>query len=29
MLAQADHNDVGSLSKQHEDTKMADPTVHF
>ena len=29
MLAQADHNKMGSLSKQHEKTKIADLTVHF
>ena len=29
MLAQADLNDTGSLSKQHEKTKMVDSTVHF
>ena len=29
MLAQAVHNDMGSLSKQHERNKMADSTVHF
>ena len=29
MLAQADHNNMGPLSKQHERNKMADLTVHF
>ena len=29
MLAQADNNNMGSLSKQHEKTKIADLTVHF
>ena len=30
MLARADHNySMGSLSKQHEKTKLADLTVHF
>ena len=29
MLAQDDHKNMGSLSKQHEKTKLADPTVHF
>ena len=29
MLAQADHNNMGSLSKQHEKTKMVDSMVHF
>ena len=29
MLAQADQNNMGSLSKQHEKTKMADSMVHF
>ena len=29
MLAQADHNNMGSLSKQHERNQMADSTVHF
>ena len=29
MLAQADHNNMGSLSKQHERNKMADAIVHF
>ena len=29
MLAQADHNNMGSLSKQHEGNKMTDSTVHF
>ena len=29
MLAQVDHNNMGSLSKQHERNKMADSTVNF
>ena len=29
MLAQADHNNMDSLSKQHERNKMADSMVHF
>ena len=29
MLAQADYKNVGSLSKQHAKTKMAESTVHF
>ena len=29
MLAQADHNNMGSLSKQHERNKMADSAVNF
>ena len=29
MITQADHNNMGSLSKQHEKTKMADSMVHF
>ena len=29
MLAQADHNNMGSLSKQRERNKTADSTVHF
>ena len=29
MLAQVDHNNMGSLSKQHERNKMADSTVSF
>ena len=29
MLAQVDHNNVHSLSKQHERNKMADSTVNF
>ena len=29
MLAQADHNNMGFLSKQHERNKMADSMVHI
>ena len=29
MLAQADHNNMGSLSEQNERNKMADSMVHF
>ena len=29
MLAEVDHNNMGSLSKQHERNKMADSTVNF
>ena len=29
MVTQADHNIMGSLSKQHEKTRMADSTGHF
>ena len=29
MFAQADHNNMGSLSKQHERNKVADSTVNF
>ena len=29
ILAQADHTNMGSLSKQHQKTKIADSTVHF
>ena len=29
MLAHADHNNMGSLSKQHEKAKMANSTVHI
>ena len=29
MLAQADHNNMGSLSKQHERNKLANSTVNF
>ena len=29
MVAQTDHNNMGSLSKQLERRKMADSTVHF